>query len=327
MRRRAFITLLGGAAAWPLAGRGQQAAMPLIGFIDSGTPVTSAHFAAAFRQGLSETGHSEGHNVMIEYYWLDGRYDRLPGLAAELIGRRAAVIAAPASIPAALALKAATTTVPIVFGVGEDPVKLGLVANLARPGGNATGINFFVSEAVTKRLGLLRDLVPGASRIAVMVNPANVATAQTTLRELEKAAGAFGLEIRVFNVNNSREIEAAFATMPRERTDALLVAPDSFFASRRVQFATLAATSRIPASYATHEYVQVGGLMSYGTNIADSFRQAGVYAGNILNGAKPAELPVIQPTKFEFVINLQTARALGIEVPNAIQLLADEIIE
>jgi putative tryptophan/tyrosine transport system substrate-binding protein len=327
MRRRNFIALLGSAAAWPLAARAQQPAMPLIGFIDVGSPVSSAHFAAAFRQGLSETGYSEGRNVAIEYHWIEGRYDRLPGLAAELIGRRAAVIAAPASIPAALALKAATATVPIIFGVGEDPVKLGLVANLARPGGNATGINFFVSEAVSKRLGLLRDLVRGAVRIAVMVNPGNVATAETTLRVLENAAGAFGLEIRVFNVSNSREIEAAFATMSRERADALFVAPDAFFASRRVQFATLAAGNRIPASYSTREYVQVGGLMSYGTEIADSFRQAGIYAGKILNGAKPAELPVIQPTKFEFVINLQTARALGLEVPSGLLLAADEVIE
>jgi len=327
MRRREFISLLGGATAWPLAARAQQPAMPLIGLIDVGSPGSSPHFTAAFRQGLSETGYSEGRNVAIEYHWIEGRYDRLPGLAAELIGRRAAVIAAPASIPAALALKAATATVPIIFGVGEDPVKLGLVASLARPGGNATGINFFVSEAVSKRLGLLRDLVPGAVRIAVMVNPGNVATAETTLRELEKAAGAFGLETRVFNASNSSEIEAAFATMSRERADALFVAPDAFFQSRRVQFATLAAGNKIPATYSTREYVQAGGLMSYGTDIADSFRQAGIYAGKILNGAKPAELPVIQPTKFEFVINLQTARALGLEVPSGLLLAADEVIE
>jgi ABC-type uncharacterized transport system substrate-binding protein len=328
MRRREFITLFGGAAAvWPLAARAQQGAMPVIGFIDPGSAVASAHFANAFRRGLNETGYSEGRNVAIEYHWLEGRYDRLPALAAELVDRRVAVIAAPASIPAALAVKAATAAIPIVFGVGEDPVKLGLVANLARPGGNATGVNFFVVEAVPKRLGLLRDLLPGAVRIAVMINPSNVATAEATLREVQKAAGDFGLQIQVLNASNSREIDAAFAAISRERAEALFVAPDAFFGSRRVQFATLAARDRIPATYSQRTFVEVGGLMSYGTDTANGFRQAGVYAGKILNGAKPAELPVTQSTKFEFVINLQTARALGLEVPSGLLLAADEAIE
>ena len=261
------------------------------------------------------------------YHWLDGQYGRLSALAADLVGRRVAVIATPNSIPTALAAKAATAAIPIVFGVGEDPVKLGLVASLARPGGNATGINFFVSEAVPKRLGLLRDLVPGAVRIAAMINPGNAVTAETTVTELQKAAGAFGLQIQIVNASNSREIEAAFAITSHERAQALFVAADAFFLSRRVQFATLASRNGIPATYSRRDYVEVGGLMSYGTDIVDNFRHVGVYAGKILNGAKPADLPVLQSTKFEFVINLQTARAVGIEVPNSIQLLADELIE
>jgi putative tryptophan/tyrosine transport system substrate-binding protein len=324
MRRRAFITLLGGAAAWPLAARAQQPALPVIGVIYSGSAAASAHWAAAFRNGLNETVYTEGRNVAIEYHWLDGRYDRLPALAAELVGRRVAVIAAPGSTPAALAAKA---QIPIVFGVGEDPVKLGLVDNLARPGGNATGINYFVSEAVPKRLGLLRDLLPGAVRIAVMISPGNIASAETTLREVRKAGGAFGLQIQVLNASNSGEIDAAFVAMSRERAEALFVAPDAFFASRRVQLAILAARDKIPAAYAQRDYTEAGGLMSYGTNLADSFRQAGVYAGKILSGAKPAELPVTQSTKFELVINLQTAKALGLKVPSGLLLAADEVIE
>jgi putative tryptophan/tyrosine transport system substrate-binding protein len=325
--RRELLAAFSGAAAWPLAAHAQQAAMPVIGVIYSGSAAESAHWAAAFRNGLNEAGYTEGRNVAIEYHWLDGRYDRLPALAAELVGRRVAVIAAPGSTPAALAAKAATATIPIVFGVSEDPVKLGLVDNLARPGGNATGINFFVSEAVPKRLGLLRDLVPGAVRIAVMISPGNIVSAETTLREVRKAADAFGLQIQVLNASNSGEIDAAFLAMSRERAEALFVAPDAFFASRRVQLAILAARDKIPAAYAQRDYTEAGGLMSYGTDLADSFRQAGVYAGKILSGAKPAELPVTQSTKFEFVINMQTARALGLEVPNSLQLLADEVIE
>jgi len=326
--RRTFLAALGGAAAtWPLAAGAQQPTMPVIAFIDATSAIASARWTVAFRNGLNETGYTEGRNVAVEYHWLEGRYDRLPALLAELVGRRVAVIATPGSTPAALAAKAATTTIPIVFGVGEDPVKLGLVANLARPGGNATGINFFVSEVVLKRLGLLRDLVPGAVRIAVLINPGNVATAEATLREVKKAAGALKLQIYVVNASTSGEINTAFATISRERAEALFVAPDAFFNSRRVQLATLAARDRIPTAYSTRDYVEVGGLMSYGTNITDSFSQAGVYAGKILNGAKPAELPVIQSTKFEFVINLQTAKALGLDVPSGLLLAADEVIE
>ena len=327
MKRRLFISLLGGAAAWPLAARAQQPATPVIAFIDATSAVASARWTAAFRKGLNETGYTEGRNVAVEYHWLEGRYDRLPALLAELVGRRVAVIATPGSTPAALAAKAATTTIPIVFGVGEDPVKLGLVANLARPGGNATGVNFFVSEVVRKRLGLLRDLIPRAVRIAVMINSGNAATAEATLREVQKAADALGLQIHVVNASTSDEINAAFATISHERAEALFLGPDAFFNSRRVQLVTLSARDRIPTAYSTRDYVEVGGLMSYGTNITDSFSQAGVYVGKILNGTKPAELPVIQSTKFEFVINLQTAKALGLDVPSGLLLAADEVIE
>jgi len=329
MKRRDFITLIGGAvAAWPLTARAQQPVMPVIGFVDVGSAITSAHFAAAFRNGLNEAGYSDGKNVTIEYHWLEGRYDRLPAVMAELVGRRVAVIATPASIPASLAAKAATTTIPIVFGVGEDPVKLGFVTNLARPGGNATGINFFVAEVVPKRLGLLHDLMPAAVRIAALINPGNAATAETTVREVHKAASALGLQIQIFEASTSREIDAAFAGIATARAEALFVAPDAFFVSRRVQLVTLAARGNgIPAAYSSRYYTEVGGLMSYGTDVLDSIRQVGVYAGKILNGAKPAELPVIQSTKFELVINLQTARALGLEVPPGLLTAADEVIE
>ena len=289
--------------------------MPVVGFVSGRSAEASVRHGAAFRKGLNETGYIEGQNVMVEYHWLEGQYDRLPSLMADLVRRRVAVIATPGSTAAALAAKAATTTIPIVFGVGEDPVKLGLVASLARPGGNATGINFLSAEVVAKRLGLLHDLVPKAVRIAVLVNPANAPTAEATLRDIPEAARALGLQIQVLNASTSREIEAAFATLVRDRADALFVAPDGFFSSRRVQFATLAARHGIPAAYSLREFVEVGGLMSYGTDILDCYRQVGVYTGQILKGAKPADLPVVQSTKFEFVINLQTARALGLEVP------------
>jgi ABC-type uncharacterized transport system substrate-binding protein len=321
-RRREFVALLGGAGAvWPLAARAQQPAMPVVGLVSPRSPEDSSSLGAAFRKALNEAGYIEGQNVM------EGQFNRLPALMADLVRRRVAVIATPAFTAAAPAAKAATTTIPIVFGVAEDPVKLGLVASLARPGGNATGINFLTSEVVAKRLGVLHDLVPTAVRIAVLINPANTPSAETTLRDIPEAVRLLGLQIQILNASTSREIEAAFATLVRDRTEALFVAPDGFFASRRVQFATLAAHYRVPVSYFLREFVEVGGLTSYGTNILDVFRQVGVYTGQILKGAKPADLPVVQSTKFEFVINAQTARLLGIEVPNALQLLADEVIE
>jgi len=275
---------------------------------------------------LNEAGYVEGQNVTVEYHWLEGRYDRLPALIADLVRRRVAVIATPGDTQASLSAKAATATIPIVFGVGEDPVRLGLVANLARPGGNATGINFFPQEVMAKRLGLLHDLVPKAARIAVLVNP-TTATAEATLRDIPEAARAIGLQIQLLNASTSREIETAFATIVRDRADALFLAADAFFASRRGQFVTLAARDRMPTSCGNRDMVEAGLLMSYGTKVADMFRQVGIYTGSILKGGKPAELPVLQSTKFEFVINLQTARALGLDVPNSLQLLADELVE
>src|SRR5262245_13399671 len=327
MRRREFITLLGGAAACsPLAARAQQPAMPIVGFVTNRSAEGSVRQAAAFRKGLNETGYVEDQSVVVEYHWLEGQYDRLPALMADLARRRVAVIATFANAPA-LAAKAATTTIPIVFGVGQDPVSMGLVASLARPGGNATGVNFFNQEAVTKRLGLLHDLVPKAARIAVLVNPANPSATETALREIREAAPALGLQIAVLNASTSHEIETAFSTLVADRADALFVFPDSFFSGRFVQFVTLAAHHRVPAAYTQRDFVEAGGLMSYGTDIPDMFRQVGVYTGQILKGAKPADLPVAQSAKFEFVINLQTARALGLAVPNSIQLLADQMIE
>jgi putative tryptophan/tyrosine transport system substrate-binding protein len=326
MRRRDFITLVGGVSAWPLAARAQQP-LPVIGFVNGRTVEDAVRSVAAFRKGLNEVGYVEGQNVMVEYHWLDGHYDRLPALMSDLSRRRIAVIATPGSNPAALAAKAATATIPIVFGVAGDPVKLGLVASLARPGGNATGFNFFVGELAAKRLGLLHDLAPNAVRIAVLNNPANASAAETTLRDLPEAARALGLQIQVLNASSSREIEAAFAALGREPADALIVAPDGFLLSRRVQLALLAMRHGIPTFHTNREAVEAGGLMSYGTDALEMFRQAGVISGQILKGAQPAELPVLQSTKFEFVINMQAARALGIEVPTSLQLLADEVIE
>jgi putative ABC transport system substrate-binding protein len=324
MRRRAFITLLGGAAAaWPLAARAQRPEVPVIAFINARSAESATRNVAAFRQGLAETGYAEGQNVAVEYHWLDGRYDRLPSLVADVVRRRVAVIATPGTTAAALAAKAATSTIPIVFGVGEDSVRLGLVTSLARPGGNATGVNFFTAELTAKRLGLLYNLVPKAVRIAVLVNPANATTAEPTLRDIPEAARALGL----LNASTSRDIEAAFATLRREPADAMFVTGDGFFTSRRMQFAVLAVRHAIPAIYSGREYPEVGGLMSYGTDAADRFRQAGTMSGQILKGTNPADLPVIQSSKFEFVINMQTAKALDLEVPNALQLLADEVIE
>jgi putative ABC transport system substrate-binding protein len=322
IRRRDFIRLLGGAAAWPLASHAQQRALPLVGYVSiaGATPERER----AFRQGLGEAGYNEGRDVTVEYHILDGNFDRLPAVMADLVRRRVAAIAAPGTAPA-LAAKAATTTIPVVFGVGDDPVRLGLVDSLGRPGGNATGINFFTQEITAKRLGLLHDLVPKAVRIAVLVNPANAYTAEATQREITEAARAIGLQIQYLHASTSREIESAFATLVRERADALFLAGDPYFLSRRVQFATLGAKYGIPASYPGRDYVEAGGLMSYGAD--QMWRQVGVYIGQILKGAKPADLPVLQSIKFEFAINLQTARQLGLEVPSSVQSLADVVIE
>jgi ABC-type uncharacterized transport system substrate-binding protein len=326
MRRREFITLLGGAAAgWPLAARAQQA-MPVVGFLNPTSPDAFADRLRAFHRGLKETGYVEGENVAIVYRWAEDQLDRLPALAADLVRRQVAVIAAvvPAS---AFAAKAATATIPIVFTVPEDPVRLGLVASLARPSGNLTGINFLSGELVAKRLELLRELVPGAARVAVLVNPANATNTETTVRDLVPAAHAIGLKIQVLNASTSREIDAAFAAFVRERPDALFVSADSFFTSRRVQLVHFTTLHKIPASYALREFAEVGGLMSYGANLADVMRQAGAYIGRILKGAKPADLPVVQSTKFELVVNHQTARMLGLTVPPTLLATADEVIE
>jgi putative ABC transport system substrate-binding protein len=327
MRRREFISLLGGASVtWPLAARAQQA-MPVVGFIGGGSAEADAPFAAAFRKGLSETGYVDSQNVTVEYHWLEGRYDSVPALVADLVRRKVTVIATPATPVAALAAKAATATIPIVFSAPGDPVQLGLVASFARPGGNVTGINYFSSELVAKRLRLLHDLVPKAVRIAVLVNPANALTAEPTLREVQEAAHTIGLQIQIFNAKTIDEIDAAFATLANERPDALFVGGDAFFFSRREQIATLAAREKIPAIYASSDAAAAGGLMSYSTDLADVLRQVGVYTGRVLEGEKPADMPVLQQTKFVFTINLKAARALGIEVPPAVLSIADEVIE
>src|SRR5215471_5831996 len=326
MKRSNFINVLScAAAAWPLAARAQQA-MPVIGFLNSASPDTFSHLLGAFRQGLKDSGFSEGENVAIEYRWAENKFDQLPPLARELVRRQVAVIAATGGIHSALAAKAATSTIPIVFNIGDDPVKLGLVASVARPGGNVTGINNFIYELVAKRLALLRELVPSAARIALLVNPANAQT-ETTLRDVEAAARAAGLQIQIAKASTAREIDAAFAALARDRVDALFVPPDPFFISRRIQIVQLAARHVIPATYPVRDFAEAGGLMSYGTNTADAWRQTGVYIGSILKGAKPAELPVVQPTKFELVINAQTARMLDLTVPPSVFATADEVIE
>jgi len=324
IRRREFVTLLSGAAAaWPLTARAQQPAMPVIGFLSPASPV--ADTLRAFRQGLKETGYIEGENVVIVYRFAENQIDRLPELAAELVRRQVAVIATPGG--ATLAAKAATTTIPILFVAGEDPVRLGLVASLARPGGNLTGVNIFATELAAKRLELLRELVPGAVRVAVFVNPTGAATAETTLSDLQAAARSTGLQIQLLNAGTSREIDAAFATFVRERPDALFVSGEPLFTSRRVQMILLAARHAVPAIYAGRQFPEIGGLMSYGAGLTDAWRQVGIYAGRILKGEKPADLPVVQSSKFELVINAQSARALGIEVPSTLLARADEVIE
>jgi putative tryptophan/tyrosine transport system substrate-binding protein len=326
VKRREFIAVVGCAAAWPLSARAQQA-MPVIGFLDPRSPRTLADQLRAFRQGLKDTGYLEGENVAIEHRWAEGQFGRLPALAAELVHRGVSLIATNGGPAAAFAAKAATTTIPIVFVAGEDPVKLGLVGSLARPGGNLTGVNLAIGELTAKRLGLLREFVPGVARVAVLVNPANTGNAVTTLRDVEPAARAMGLQIQIYKASTSLEIEAAFATFLGNRPDALFVGNDAFLTSRRIQLVHLATLHKIPATYSQREVAEDGGLMSYGVNMTDALRQLGVYAGRILKGAKPTDLPVIQSSKFELVINAVTARMLGLTVPQSLLARADEVIE
>ena len=327
MRRREFITLLGGAAAnWPLAARAQQAAMPVIGFLLPSLPQTDADRLRGFRQGLKESGYVEGETVTVIYRWAEHQIDQMPKLATELVRRGVTVLATGGS-QAAFAAKTATATIPILFIVATDPVKLGLVTSVSRPDGNITGINVFNSELAAKRLELLRSLLPKATRIAVLINPAEGAQSESQLREVEVVARAIGLQIQVASANTSGEINSAFATFERNRPDALFVTTTPFFNGRRVQLVQLAAHYQLPATYASREHAEAGGLMSYGSSIADAFRQVGVYAGRILKGAKPIDLPVVQATKIELVINQQTAQMLGISVPHTMLAGADEVIE
>jgi putative tryptophan/tyrosine transport system substrate-binding protein len=327
VRRREFITLLGGAAAWPPAAYAQQRAIPVIGFLNVASPDGFPPRLRAFREGLKDAGYVEGENVAIEYRWAENRRERLPELAADLVRRQVNVIAATGGSLPGLAAKAATTTIPIVFGTPEDPVRIGLVENLGRPGGNATGVSFLTAELVAKRLGLLRELLPGAVRVAVLFSPDNAALMESNMQELEGAASAAGLTIQMLHASTGREINAAFAALGRERPDALFVGPGPFFVVRKVQLANLAARYAIPAVFPVRDIVEAGGLMSYGTDINDAYRQVGVYTGRILRGAKPTDLPVLQPTKFELVINMQTAMMLGLTVPPTLLARADEVIE
>jgi putative tryptophan/tyrosine transport system substrate-binding protein len=328
VRRREFIALLGGGAvAWPLAARAQQPAVPVIGSLDARSPDAMGDRLRGLRQGLSETGYVEGDNVTILYRWGENKVERVAELAAELVRRRVTAIVASGGIPAVMAAKAATATIPILFIVSEDPVRLGLVKSLARPEGNLTGINFFNSELVAKQLELLRELVPRAAAVAAFVNPANTNTFEATLRDIEPAARAMGLQINLLHASTGREIDAAFAGFAGERPDALFVGNDAFFNSRRVQFVQLAAHHRLPAIYSGREYSEIGGLISYGTNIADAYRQTGFYVGRVLKGTKPSDLPAVQSSKFELVVNHQTARTLALTVPDKLLVAADEVIE
>jgi ABC-type uncharacterized transport system substrate-binding protein len=326
MRRREFITLLGGAAAgWPLTTRAQQPAVPVIGFMNGGTPKGGEDLRTAFRQGVSEAGYNDGQNVTIEYHWGEGHDDRLPALVADLVRRRVSVIAATGT-PAALAAKAATTTIPIVFETAGDPVKLGLVASLNRPGGNITGVTQLSSELVSKRLGLLHDLIPAATIIGFLVNPIDPRT-ETQTKDTQQAAQALGLQIQVMDASTEAEIDAAFARLPELRAGAVLVGTGEFFRRQRELIPVLSARLRMPVIYPYREFAAAGGLISYGTNLNDAYRFAGAYTGRVLKGEKPADLPVMRPTKFELVINLKTARALGLTIPSGVLAIADEVIE
>jgi putative ABC transport system substrate-binding protein len=328
LRRREFIKAIAGSAAtWPLAAGAQQAAMPVIGFLNPQSPDAYAEPLRGLRQGLKDAAYVEGENLAIEYRWGDNQIERLPALAADLVRRRVAVILTTGGPSSARAAKAATTTIPVVFNMAADPVELGLVASLARPGGNLTGITFLALELTAKRLELLREMVPGATRVGVLTNPADATVSQSTVREMEAAGRAMGLQIQVFNADTGREIEAAFESIGRERPDALFVAVTPFMVVRRVQLVQRAAFHRIPAAYPLRDFAEAGGLMSYGASLRDAYRQVGAYAGRILEGAKPAELPVVQSTKFELVINYPTARMLGLTVPPTLLATADEVIE
>ena len=326
MRRREFIAALGGVMALPSVAK-SQTRMPVVGFLDPRSPDGMADRLRAFRQGLKEGGYVEGENLAVEYRWAENQMDRLPGLAADLVARQVAVIVTPGGVVATLAAKSATTLVPIVFIVGEDPVRLGLVTSLSRPGGNLTGVNFLNTELTAKRLDLLREMLPTARRAAVLVNPVNVSNTETTLKDIEPAARAIGIQLQIFNASTAREIDDAFASLARTQPDALFVGLDPFFNGRRIQIVHLASHYRFPAAYGNRDFADAGGLMSYASSIADAYHQAGIYTARILKGAKPADLPVVQASKLNLVLNQQTARMLGIAIPGTLIARADEVIE